>query len=75
VTLKSEHRELVSLKSVAITITRAHKDSVVLARDVSDLEATLAATGSMRTAKDVEVELAKISSDMYVKSPEPRSDL
>ena len=63
-TLKSELRELLSLRTVAVTITRAYKDSIALARDVSDLEATLAATGSMRTAKDVEVELAKLASDM-----------
>jgi DNA repair protein RAD50 len=61
---KSEIKDLVFLKQVGASITRLHRESVAAAEDVARIEDDLSATGSTRTADDIQVELDKISSDL-----------
>lgn len=64
--LRRQQKELSVLKQHASSVARAQKDIEGLESDVAALETELTATGSTRTADDVQQEIAKLSSEMFV---------
>ena len=62
--LKSEIRDLESLKAVALEVERVLSEIREAKRDVQDLERQLQSTGSARTADDVQTEIKTIGERM-----------
>lgn len=59
--LKRELKELVSLRQHAVNVSRLHSDSKDLRKEISNVENSLAVTGSKKTADDVQQELDELS--------------
>jgi DNA repair protein RAD50 len=59
--LKRELKELVSLRQHAINVSRLHSDCKDLRKEISNVENSLAVTGSKKTADDVQQELDELS--------------
>lgn len=59
--LKRELKELVSLRQHAVNVSRLHSDCKDLRKEISNVENSLAATGSKKTADDVQQELDDLS--------------
>ncbi|KAH9986706.1 hypothetical protein BJV77DRAFT_52857 [Russula vinacea] len=59
--LKKELKELVSLRQHAVNVSRLHSDCKDLRKEISSVENSLAATGSTKTADDVQLELDELS--------------
>jgi DNA repair protein RAD50 len=62
--LKKELKELVSLRQHAINVSRLHSDCKGLRKEISSVESSLAATGSAKTADDVQQELDELSAEL-----------
>lgn len=62
--LKKELKELISLRQHAVNISRLHSDCKDLRREISTVENSLAATGSKKTADDVQQELDELSAEL-----------
>ena len=62
--LKKELRDLVSLRQHAVNLSRLHNDCNNLRKEISDAESSLAATGSKKTADDVQQELDQLSAEL-----------
>ncbi|KAI0269907.1 hypothetical protein BC834DRAFT_819813 [Gloeopeniophorella convolvens] len=63
-TLKKELKDLVALRQHASNVSRLHGDCKDLKREISTIENTLAATGSKKTADDVQQELDDLSAEL-----------
>jgi DNA repair protein RAD50 len=59
--LKRELKELVSLRQHAVNVSRLHSDCKDLRKEISNVENSLAVTGSKKTADDVQQELDELS--------------
>ncbi|KAN0123479.1 P-loop containing nucleoside triphosphate hydrolase protein [Russula decolorans] len=59
--LKRELKELVSLRQHATNVSRLHSDCKDLRKEISNVENSLAVTGSKKTADDVQQELDELS--------------
>jgi DNA repair protein RAD50 len=59
--LKRELKELVSLRQHAVNVSRLHGDCKELRKEISNVENSLAVTGSKKTADDVQQELDELS--------------
>ena len=59
--LKRELKELVSLRQHAVNVSRLHSDSMDLRKEITNVENSLAITGSKKTADDVQQELDELS--------------
>lgn len=59
--LKRELKELVSLRQHAVNVSRLHTDCKDLRKEISNVENSLAVTGSKKTADDVQQELDELS--------------
>jgi DNA repair protein RAD50 len=64
--LKGEVREVATMKQAAVAITRLLKDTDRLAQETAGLEDALSATGSTKTADDVQLELDTIGGELCV---------
>ncbi len=62
--LKRELKELVSLRQHAVNVSRLHSDCKDLRKEISNVENSLAATGSKKTADDVQQELDELSAKL-----------
>ena len=62
--LKKELRELVSLRQHAVNLSRLHNDCNGLRKDISNVENSLAVTGTKKTADDVQQELDQLSAEL-----------
>jgi DNA repair protein RAD50 len=62
--LKSDLREIESLKRVAVDISRLNKETTDLERDIVNLESELAVSGSTRTTDDVQAKMDELSDSM-----------
>ncbi|KAG0697633.1 P-loop containing nucleoside triphosphate hydrolase protein [Suillus ampliporus] len=62
--LKKDIREVVSLKQSASTVSRNQSDTERLKSEIRNLEAELAATGSVKTGDDVQRELDVLSNEI-----------
>lgn len=59
---------MANLKQQASIIAKTQIEIEELKRSISSLETELSATGSTRTADDVQLELGKVSDEMYFSS-------
>jgi len=59
--LKRELKELLSLRQHAANVSRLHSDCNDLRKEISNVEKSLAVTGSKKTADDVQQELDELS--------------
>lgn len=59
--LKRELKELVALRQHAVNVSRLHGDCKDLRKEISNVEKSLAITGSKKTADDVQQELDELS--------------
>lgn len=64
--LKSEQRDLINLKQLASSIAKWDAECKELTQEISDIDMNLSLTGSTRTAKIVEADLARIAGEMWV---------
>jgi DNA repair protein RAD50 len=62
--LKKELKDLVSLRQHAVNVSRLHGDCKDLRKEISSVENSLAATGSKKTADDVQQELDELSMEL-----------
>ncbi|KAH9969662.1 P-loop containing nucleoside triphosphate hydrolase protein [Russula dissimulans] len=62
--LKKELKELGSLRQHAINVARLHNDCKDLRKEISSVEDSLAATGSKKTADDVQQELDALIAEL-----------
>jgi DNA repair protein RAD50 len=62
--LKKELKELLSLRQHAVNISRLHNECQDLRKEISNVENSLAATGSKKTADDVQQELDELSAEL-----------
>jgi len=62
--LKKELKELTSLRQHAVNVSRLHNDCKDLRKEISNVEGSLAATGSKKTADDVQQELDALSTEL-----------
>jgi hypothetical protein len=62
--LKSDLREIESLKRVAVDVSRLNKEVLDLGRDISNLESELAVSGSTQTTEDVQAKMDELSNTM-----------
>lgn len=58
---KRELKELVSLRQHAVNVSRLHSDCRDLREEISNVENSLAVSGSKKTADDVQQELDELS--------------
>lgn len=56
--------ELASLRTPASTVSRINHDIAKLKKEVSETEAQLSTTGTLRTSEDVQAELDAVQSEM-----------
>lgn len=54
------------MRTTASSVSRLQKDIERLKHEIADLETDLAASGSTKTADDVQEELDKVSADLWV---------
>ena len=64
--VKKELKDLASLKQHAASVSKAIKDIERVSQEVKNLETDLEATGSSRTAEDVQNQLNDVSANLYV---------
>jgi DNA repair protein RAD50 len=64
--LKRELKELLSLRQHAVNVSRLHSDCKDLRKEISNVEKSLAVTGSKKTADDVQQELDELSAALCV---------
>lgn len=64
--LKRELKELASLRQHAVNVSRLHSDCKDLRNEISNVENSLAVTGSKKTADDVQQELDDLSAALSV---------
>jgi DNA repair protein RAD50 len=62
--LKKELRDLVSLRQHAVNLSRLYNDCNGLRKEISNVENSLAATGTKKTADDVQQELDQLSAEL-----------
>lgn len=62
--LKKELRDLVSLRQHAVNLSRLYNDCNNLRKEISNVENSLAATGTKKTADDVQQELDQLSAEL-----------
>jgi DNA repair protein RAD50 len=62
--LKKELKESVSLRQHAVNVSRLYSDCQDLRKEISNVENSLAATGSKKTADDVQQELDELSAEL-----------
>jgi DNA repair protein RAD50 len=62
--VKSEIKDITFLKQGSASITRLKKECQAATEEIACLEEDLSATGSTKTADDIQEELDKISSDL-----------
>ncbi|KAH8998513.1 hypothetical protein EDB92DRAFT_1835583 [Lactarius akahatsu] len=62
--LKKELRDLASLRQHAVNVSRLHNDCNELRREISNVENSLAVTGTKKTADDVQQELDQLSAEL-----------
>ncbi|KAI9509211.1 P-loop containing nucleoside triphosphate hydrolase protein [Russula earlei] len=62
--IKKELKELASLRQHAVNVSRLHTDCKDLRKEISNVENSLAVTGSTKTADDVQQELDALSVDL-----------
>ena len=62
--LKKELRDLVSLRQHAVNVSRLHNDCNDLRKEISNVEKSLAVTGTKKTADDVQQELDQLSAEL-----------
>lgn len=63
---RQQMKELISLKQPAAIISDAQKSVDQTTKEIVNLETELSATGSTKTADDVQIELDKLTGEMYV---------
>jgi DNA repair protein RAD50 len=63
--LKKQLKDISLMKQHAIHITRTQREAERLEEEISALETDLSATGSTKTADEVQIELDVLSGDMY----------
>ncbi len=59
-------KELAAMQQHATSITKAQKDIARLKQEIAGLETDLLASGTAKTADEVQEELDKVSTDLYV---------
>lgn len=64
--VKKELKELGSLLQIAVAVSKNHQEIQRLKREISSIESDLMSTGSTKTAEDVQTELDRLSSELYV---------
>ncbi|KAH9042066.1 hypothetical protein EDB85DRAFT_2071691 [Lactarius pseudohatsudake] len=62
--LKKELRDLASLRQHAVNVSRLYSDCNDLQREISNVENSLAVTGTKKTADDVQQELDQLSAEL-----------
>jgi DNA repair protein RAD50 len=62
--LKKELKELLSLRQHAVNVSRLYNECQDLRKEISNVENSLAATGSTKTADDVQQELDELSAEL-----------
>jgi len=62
--LKKELRDLASLRQHAVNVSRLYNDCNDLRKEISNVENSLAVTGTKKTADDVQQELDQLSSEL-----------
>ncbi|KAI9443279.1 hypothetical protein H4582DRAFT_1808403 [Lactarius indigo] len=62
--LKKEMKDLASLRQHAVNVSRLHNDCNDLRREISNVENSLAVTGTKKTADDVQQELDQLSTEL-----------
>lgn len=62
--IRRQQKDLAMLKQYATNISRLLKDIEVLNREITALEAELAATGTTKSPEDVQREIDEISSEV-----------
>jgi DNA repair protein RAD50 len=67
--VKKELKDISMMKQHASAVSKALKDVERLLQEISNLETDLEATGSIKTADDVQQELNDLSSQLLVISP------
>lgn len=67
--LQRQVKDIISIKQQASNIGRLQKEIARATQDASQLENSLLATGSTKTADDVQSELSTITEQMYVYFP------
>jgi DNA repair protein RAD50 len=60
---KTELKDVLFLKQVAVSITRLTRDSNTLTQDIAKLEQALQATGSTKTADDIQEALDALANE------------
>ncbi|KAH8825323.1 AAA domain-containing protein [Flagelloscypha sp. PMI_526] len=60
-------KDIAALKTQASSITRLHREVAAAQSEISSLETQLAATGSTKTADDVQNEIDNLGTQMYVR--------
>ncbi|KAH9080471.1 hypothetical protein EDB83DRAFT_2339604 [Lactarius deliciosus] len=68
--LKKELRDLASLRQHAVNVSRLYNDCNELRREISNVENSLAVTGTKKTADDVQQELDQLSAEFQVREKE-----
>lgn len=63
--LKREIKEILSLKQHTSTVSRLCKELERINQEITDIENELSATGSTKTAEDVQLEIDAISHELY----------
>ncbi len=57
------------MRQHAASVSKAQKDIERLKQEISSLESDLVASGSTKTADDVQQELDQVTAELYVASP------
>ncbi|KAI0050377.1 hypothetical protein FA95DRAFT_1555700 [Auriscalpium vulgare] len=62
--LQGELKDIASIRQHAVNVSRLHGDAERIKKEITDIESSLASTGSTRTADDLQNQLDDVSKDL-----------